>query len=245
MKISVGEITLGSVLKILGEGPTGEHETWYGQVEAKRGDMLEVALLTPKGDLLEFSGSYVPQEIPVESIMAFQKIRDLADKDEHKKAWASIGVRLISSSAEKDVFIELDKEDEAQEHDIGDDSYESSAESEYEYDDFVVPDDEPFSHADAAASEVRPGGAAVVDDIHRAVLAFNEWVPEDERDKELRAAMEAHEAKFAARDDERQFLNGTSVSYTKPPAPIGLPAPPLTEAEKEALRVLSQRFKKK
>ena len=234
-KISVSDIKPGAVLRILGENAQGKRETWYGQAQEVYPDQgtLEVALLTPKGDLLELRGDgYVPQDIPVESVLAFEPIEDLESKREHKKAWYRIGVRLLSSSAEGDTFIALDREDVAGDHDIGDDESDSdfevsgsdSDDSLGSLRDFIVDDEpeaEPFSHAKPADPEIREGGAERVRDIHQAVRDYNNWVPETEREKRGRAFIEGFEAKYAAKDDERQFARGTSVAYSKPPTGRG------------------------
>jgi len=82
-------------------------------------------------------------------------------------------------------------------------------------DGFVVPDDEedeePFSLAN-------PDNDAFVADMHNAVRAYDEWVPQTREGKRFRKWMEAFEAKIAHKDDEQQFSKGTHVDYARPPA---------------------------
>ena len=84
-------------------------------------------------------------------------------------------------------------------------------ESEDDMSDFIVPDEEgeAFTPADPTIPFVQ--------ETHELVHKYNEWEPNDKKGKKLKVFVDGLTEKYKTQDDERQFVNGTSVDYDHPP----------------------------
>ena len=155
---------------------------------------------------------------PIESVDDYENVSDKDSIRCYKKAWRKIGLRMVD--AEKELFIELDKEDSSGIVDIGDEE----DDSDYEYDseseeslgslkDFIVSDDDDdaFTQADPCISDW-------VNETHKTVHEYNEWQPVNEREQNVKNFIDRLETKYITKDNDRHFHKGTSgPDYTRPP----------------------------
>jgi hypothetical protein len=86
----------------------------------------------------------------------------------------------------------------------------------YEYDGFVVPDDEgePFSHPnpDNLTEEHR----AWVNETHAAVRDWNMWTPQTDSEKAVKQFVDNLSAKVGHQEDDRKFVSGGTVDFHCP-----------------------------
>jgi len=214
--IAIEDIPLGSALSILGENDQGEEETWYGQLNGKEHQKMEVALLTPqsKGTYVFETGGYTPQYFEVSCLQQYEPIEPMESMKAHKQAWRRLGLRLISSS-KGDLFIDIDREEETGVVPLGEeDSDEESycSEDESSLDGFIVKEDEePFTPASPTHNDW-------VEETHQAVHDFNHWTPASTKEKEVKNFIHRLEMKYSHQDDNTHFLKGQAPpAYTQPP----------------------------
>jgi hypothetical protein len=83
--------------------------------------------------------------------------------------------------------------------------------SEDDMGDFIVPDEEgeAFTPADPSIPFVQ--------ETHELIHKYNTWEPKDNKEKKLKVFVDDLAHKYKTQDDERQFMNGTSVDYDHPP----------------------------
>ena len=234
--LTIDSIPLGSVVRVLGcKDDNTTREIWFAQVnniDVER-EELEVAVLQKAADgdgLLCFTkDGYVPQHVPLTSIIEFQPIEPMHSMRAHQKAWHKIGVRLVRSTAHADYFIEREREEDHGAMDIGaeideycssddgaDDDYDCSFAADPDTPgslrDFIVDDDEaePFTHAGTADE--------FVNTTHKAVHEYNDWVPKTPREERIKSFIDNLESKYAHKDADVHFKRGQAgPSYTKPP----------------------------
>ena len=204
----------------------------HGQIEAVHGTThVDVNVLTedpavPHRYLLH--GDRPLERWPCSAIGRTAAIADLTSLRAHRRAWRSLGIRLVRASATgPDRFAYCDVPSTAV-VDVGDDSdgddgdvdVDGDAPSNpnlhgYVSDDgFVVPDDAvdavPFTVADPASS-------SFVRDTHDAVRAYRDAVPVTAAQRRFRTWMDRFEAKYTHRDDNVHFQRGTAApTYTYP-----------------------------
>ena len=203
----------------------------HGQIEAVHGTThVDVNVLTedpavPHRYLLH--GDRPLERWPCSAIGRTAAIADLTSLRAHRRAWRSLGIRLVRASATgPDRFAYCDVPSTAV-VDVGDDSDDSDGDDVdvdapsnpnlhgYVSDDgFVVPDDAvdavPFTVADPASS-------SFVRDTHDAVRAYRDAVPVTAAQRRFRTWMDRFEAKYTHRDDNVHFQRGTAApTYTYP-----------------------------
>ena len=220
--LTMESILLGAALKL----NIDQEEVYAQLIDKCPNQVLTIARLVSTdqhpGLLLLDDNPESEINVPLSAVVSFSNIDNLDSMKEHKRAWLNIGVRLVRSTEEVDYFVETAKEDQVT-IDIGDgnesDDDEETGDTEedgmhgYESDDgFVVPDDEceAFTHAN-------PNDSTFVEDVHQAVTAYNDWNPQDQDAQRFRAWMDRFEQTYTQKDDEQQFAQGTSISYTQPP----------------------------
>lgn len=166
------------------------------------------------------------REVTENDIAEYCNVEKLESMRAHKKAWMTVGCRLIKCGDTGDVFVSHKVEQTGALIDVGDGSTSEDEEEDatdgmhgYENDGFVVPDGyiEPFTHADPNEDEVREGGSDTVQEINASVRAYKNWVPVTEDEKRFRSWMDKFEKRIAHADDEQQFVKGKNVDYNEPP----------------------------
>ena len=213
IKLTSKDIPEGSALSILGQNETtGVLETWYGQnYGTDDNGKVIVALMEKQEDgTFEFSkDGFFPQHFSVETIQQFEPISDMDSMRCHKKAWRKIGLRLIDSNLEQDVFVELSQE-ETNNNQIpigdSDSDYESEddASSFDSLDGFIVRDgeeDEDFTQAD-------PNSSSWVNSFHQDIHDFDNAPVNNARQQQVKDFIGRIERRALQKLDEKRFKQG-------------------------------------
>ena len=168
-------------------------------------------------------------DVPRSDIDVFADIDDLTSMRAHRRAWRSVGLRLATVSCTgPDVFVPLsgvpkdamvavggNDDDDGEEEVQRQDEEELGAPSKdlhgYAADDGFVVAEGAFTIADANESEFAA-------DTHDAVHAFEDWVPQSDKERKFRTFVASLEQKYVHLDDEEQFAAGKGgIAYSRPP----------------------------
>lgn len=180
-----------------------------GEVVAVDKDTVEVYFLVPdktkaKGKVWVYKKDW--DTILKSDITKHVKIKD---KKKYPTYYREMGFKAWDGEifTRTDVDIEKDEDLKTYPFPTGCDTDEE--EDEYEFDGFVVPDEEAFTHADPEIEEVQ--------EFHRAVHDFNKWEPKNKKEEWAKSFVENMESKYSKQDDNFQFSKGKSIDYHHPP----------------------------
>lgn len=126
------------------------------------------------------------------------------------KAFDELGFRMLDGGS----FAKHSDEESGLLLPVGDAEFEIMSDDDSDYgsmEDFIVKDDEcePFTHADPSI--------AFVNETHRAVRAFNNWVPSNEQEHSAKEFIQRQEARAVQIDDEIRFARGMAgANYSAP-----------------------------
>ena len=155
--------------------------------------------------LWSFSNPYWV-DVPCELIEKSQCIN--GDDGNAPRAWDVMGFRMVDGGTL------VKHSDEVGSHlfPVGDGAFEvvsDSDDSEGSLKDFVVPDEEcePFTHATGEFAA----------ETHRCVRQFQQWVPKDEREAQMKSFIIKQEKRANQLDDNARFKRGmTALNYNQP-----------------------------
>ena len=181
---------------MLGEDATD----WYGEIVGVTETGYEVYFIENKGGGV-WGYSQEWHEVPKECVKLHIPNTNII------KSLKQLGFRPITD----DTFAKIDEQREVPlGEDYGDDAAASAGDPNlhgYEDDGFVVPDDEPFSHAPETSQFVR--------ETHKAVRDYNRWNPTGEGRK-IKDFMEQLDHKVIQQEAEKHKL-GECPSFIHPP----------------------------
>ena len=201
----------GDLLHIRGQNEDGTSTKWFAELVGIDEDgKLEVYFLEQTNKMGGHIWAYASdwQTIDKETV---QKVIT-PDKNHYVKSYKEYG---FVPTVEENQFLKvgdtipshimtpipLDSDQEGQMKD--DDS---------DMDDFIVDDDEanePFTHA--------PPNTEFVRDVHQAVNQYNGWEPQNGTERNVKVFIDNLADKYQRQDDNRQFVRGRTVDYSKPP----------------------------
>ena len=186
---------IGDICSMHGE----DGNTWYGEIVGVKDSSVEVYFIEMQQNKL---WKYSPEwyEVPKGCI-----ITHISVNGNHKDAFRELGFNALDGT----YFTKIG--DPPADHvtipmPTQDDDYDGPGE--YEYNDFVVPDDEPFTFADPSIPFVK--------ETHEAVREFEKWNPTEEGQK-IKTFIETMDRRVCAEEDNRQFDNGKCLNFVKPP----------------------------
>jgi hypothetical protein len=184
-------------------------------------DNLEVNFIRPwmseaNGKVYKYDASDEWETIIRNSVV--QHVEKPVDKFDYPKVYMELGLKPMGEHKGEEIFIDKDadieKDEDLKTFQFPTDGFDDDDEAnEYEFDGFVVPDEEhePFTPASPSSEYVQY--------THEAVHGYNSWVP-DKNDKlqmGIKRTIDSMEKKYGSKEDDRQFAQGKSIDYSHPP----------------------------
>ena len=75
-------------------------------------------------------------------------------------------------------------------------------------------------HSETRPFTLAPNTSQFVRETHQAVNDYNKWSPTEAGAVKIKDFIDNLAEKYSAEDDNRQFVNGTSVAYNHPPVEV-------------------------
>jgi len=193
-------------------------------------DKVEVSRLRKtikqEGRIWEFVADDAWSAIESSYITKHIKIDDSAKRSVVMKAWKELG---FLPGGDGITFCRVEDEDsvtlplydgDSSDDDSSDDEEASANPAMHGYvsDGFVVPDDEGSEFEFADPDELDEDAAKFVRETHQAVRDFDNWKPEDNQGKAMKAFVDRMDKKAAIETDNKRLEAGKpSISTSKPP----------------------------
>jgi len=183
---------------------------------------LEVSFIRPwtteaNGKVLKYDASDEWETVSRSSIV--QHVEKPTDKNDYLKVFLELGLKAMGEHKNEEIFIhkdaDIENDEDLKTFQFPTDAFDGDDEeaNEYEFDDFVVPDDEhePFTPASPSSEYVQY--------THQAVHGYNEWIPDtnDKLQMGIKQTIDSMEEKYGSKEDNRQFALCKSIDYTHPP----------------------------
>ena len=203
----------GDLLHILGTNDDDTTSTWYAElVGIDEEHNLEVYLLEQTKMLRGYIWSYSDdwQVVPAASVLKVFS----PSKGSYVKTYKNFGFIPTNSANQflkvgdtipSDLLTPIPLDEDMEEGQVIEEETD-------EMDDFIVDDNianEPFTHAVADNDFVK--------EVHQAVNDYNGWEPKNNQEKKVKTFIDNLAHKYQQEDDNRQFVRGTSLDYSKPP----------------------------
>jgi hypothetical protein len=191
-------------------------------LDVNESGQLEVNYIRPwqseaNGKIFKYDASDEWEEISTDDVT--KHVEKPKDKLDYYKVYLELGLKAMGMHKGEEIFIlkdaDIENDEDLKKFQFPTDGFNADDEeaNEYVYDGFVVPDEEhePFAPASPTSEFVQF--------THEAVHGYNTWQP-DENDKMqlgIKRTIDAMESKYASKEDDRQFAQGKSVDYNRPP----------------------------
>ena len=183
---------------------------------------LEVSFIRPwitegNGKIFKYDASNEWETVCKNTVV--KHVEKPKDKFDYPKAYMELGLKPMGEHKGEEIFIlkevDIEKDEDLKTFQFPTCGFDGDDEggTEYLFDGWCIPDEEgePFTPASPSSEYVQF--------THKAVHGYNDWVPDknDKLQKGIKRTIDHMEIKYGSKEDDRQFANGKTIDYNRPP----------------------------